>query len=192
MKPRTLLLTGAVLLAALSRLLDHPPNFTPVGALALFGAAYFRPRWLAFVVPLAALMASDVALQIAVDRGLVNGWIGLGSGLYRGMWYVYPAFALIAAFGLLALRKPTAWKVGGSALAASVIFFVVSNFGVWVGPGEEMYPHTPAGLIECYAAALPFFRWTVLGDLFYAAVLFGAYALVTRHAPAPEPKPESA
>jgi hypothetical protein len=147
-----------VLLAALSRLLPHPANFTPIAAIALFGGVYLERR-LAFVVPVAAMLLSDYFL-----------------GFYIEMLWVYGSFLLIAVIGLwLKNHKKPLYILGGT-LTGSILFFVVTNFGVWAVPAS-MYPKSFAGLVECYTAAIPFFRGTVEGDVFFVAVLFGLYEL---------------
>jgi hypothetical protein len=162
--PRVLTLVAIVLAAAALRLLPHWPNFTPIGAIALFGGAHFAQRRLAFAVPLAAMALSD----------LVLGWHGL-------LPVIYLAFTAIVGLGLLLRRHLTVLTVGGAALGASVLFFVVSNFGVWAL--GSLYPLTPAGLLTAYTAAIPFFTYTVAGDAFYTALLFGGFALAQRALP---------
>jgi hypothetical protein len=163
--PRFLTLLGIVLAAAALRLLPHWPNFTPIAAMALFGGAHFASRRAAFAVPLAAMLLSDLAL-----------------GLHASMPFVYAAFAATVGLGLLLRTRRTALHVGAAALASSVLFFVVTNFGAWaVG---SLYPHTAEGLLAAYAAGLPFFAHTLAGDLFYAALLFGGFALAQRSLPA--------
>ncbi len=180
MNPRTTVLLGMILLVALARLLPHPPNFTPIGAVALFGAAHFRSQW-AFLVPLLAMFVSDAALQVATSLGLLGGWMAHGTGFHKGMWVVYGTIALIAAIGLLLRRKKSAMTVAASVLAGSVTFFLVTNFAWWAG--YDLYPQTWDGLLLCYAAAIPFFHWTLLGDACYATVLFGGFALAERRYP---------
>lgn len=164
--PRTLAMIAVILLAAASRLLPHPPNFTPIGAIALFGGAHFRERWLAFVVPLAAMVLSD----------LIIGW-------HRLVPLVYGSFALTVVIGMWVRERKTLLPITGAAVASSVLFFALTNFGVWAL--GSMYPKTLAGLVAAYAAAIPFFRNTVTGDLFYAAVLFAGFALLERYVPKP-------
>jgi hypothetical protein len=142
--------------AAALRLVPHPPNFSPIDAMALFSGAYVGRRALAFVAPLAALLLSDLAL-----------------GFYPGMLFQYLTVALIVLLGSLALSRVTVLRLAGAALASSLLFFAVSNFGVWAVSG--MYPQTLAGLSACYLAAIPFFQNTVAGDLFYTVLLFGGF-----------------
>jgi hypothetical protein len=96
-------------------------------------------------------------------------------GFYSGFWITYLAVALIVLVGWLALSKVSPLRVGGAAVASSVTFFLVSNFGTWALSG--MYPHTAAGLAACYVAAIPFFQNTLAGDLFYATLLFGGFRI---------------
>lgn len=156
--------------AALSRLLPHPPNFAPIGAMALFGAAYLPKKWLTVVVPLVALWLSS----LLIDNTLMAQWYD-GFVWFSNPW-VYVALLGIVGLGWVTLRRVTLPNVVGSALGASVLFFLVSNFGVWLA----YYPNTLAGLTACYAAAVPFFHWTLLGDLFFCGVLFGAYEMALR------------
>ena len=170
LRPRVVALTAIILAAALSRLIPHPPNMTSVTAIALFGGAYFADRRLAFLVPLAALFLSDLAL-----------------GFYPHMEIVYASFVLIVCIGLRLQKNRSALPIAGAALASSVLFFLLTNFGVWAF--GSLYPMTFDGLIACYVAAIPFFRNMLLGDLLYAIVLFGGFALLelrfsTLHEPA--------
>lgn len=151
-----------IVLAALSRLLPHPPNFTPIAGMALFGAAMLPNKRLSLLLPLAALLLSDVFLGF-------YGWIGMLS--------VYGATLLVGVLGYALLRKkPGVQRIALAALSGSVLFFLVTN-GVcwWTG-----YPHTFEGLSLCYTLALPFFRNEVLGTLVSAIVLFGGQALLMR------------
>ncbi|MEO7634258.1 MAG: DUF6580 family putative transport protein [Sphingomicrobium sp.] len=162
---RNIVILSAIAAAAALRLVPHPPNFTPIGAMALFSGAYLGRRGgIAFAAPLGALLLSDAIL-----------------GFYSGMAVNYFAVALIVLLGNLALRQVAPLRLLGTALAASVVFFVVSNLGVWAGSG--MYPLTAAGLAACFVAAVPFFQNTLAGDLFYSAVLFGGFALLERSLP---------
>jgi len=169
MNARILALLAAILTAAALRLIPHPPNFTPIGAMALFSGAYLGRKGLAFVAPLAAMLLSDAIL-----------------GFHSGMPFVYASVALIVLIGSLVASRITAMTVVGAALASSVLFFIVTNFGTWLVSG--MYPLTGAGLAACYVAAIPFFQNTAVGDLFYCAVLFGGFALLERAVPRLRPQ----
>jgi hypothetical protein len=158
-----------ILLAALSRLIPHPANFTPVGGMALFGAAYYSRRYLAFVVPLVAMWISDLLLNNIVYTQYFDGFVWF----YGGALFTYVAFALIVVLGMLALKEVQIVNLVIAAISASTIFFLVSNFGVWLS--WEMYPHTFKGLVSCYIAGLPFFKNTVAGDFVYTLLLFGVF-----------------
>lgn len=183
---RVWVMAGVVVLAALGRLVPHPPGFAPVCALALFGAATLTPRWLGVALPLAAMLLSDVLIQVGTHFGLLGGWLAGGTGFYHWMVIVYLAVAAVAGVGLL-LRGRGWVFVPAGALVGSVVYFLVTNFAVWlecvVGGPLAMYPPTWDGLVECYAMALPFYRASLAGDLFYCGVLFGGLALAEAVAP---------
>ena len=162
-----------VLAAIVFRLLPHPWNFTPLGAMFLFSGATFRSRWEALLVPLGALMLSDYAVVQFLYHGQFQ-WFSP---------FTWAAFLLIGLIGFTLRDKLTFARVAGASLAGAVSFFVVTNFTVWVR--GTMYPHTLGGLATCYVAALPFFRNTLFGDLFYAAVMFGSYYWIARRRLAP-------
>lgn len=171
---RFLVLTGMILAAAASRLIPHPPNFAPIGAMALFGGACFPHRRAAFIVPLAAMFLSDLAI------GVLSGNLSLG--LHRLIPVVYGSFALIVCLGFWLRTRRTLMPIAGATLAGSALFFVLTNFGVWAF--GSMYPWTWDGLVACYVAAIPFFHNTLMGDAVYMAVLFGGLALAERGFPA--------
>lgn len=149
-----------VLLAVASRLLPHPPNFAPIAAIGLFAGAAFDRR-AAWLVPFAALLLSDAVI-----------------GFYHptSMFWNYAGFAscLLLGSALLGARR-TFPRFAGATLASSLAFFTLSNFGMWA---SGYYPRTAAGLAACYTAALPFFRNTLVSDVFYSTVLFGGWALL--------------
>lgn len=171
-----LLLAALIFVAALSRIIPHPPNFSPIEAVALFGGAYFAKRHWALLVPLAAMFASDLVL------GLVNGGIYWSYFASAGYLMVYACIALSTVLGFGLRGKVSGGRVLGYSLAGSLLFFVLTNFGVWAF--ESMYPHNATGLAAAFLAGVPFFQWTVLGTLFYAALLFGGFALLRRRNPA--------
>lgn len=169
--PRTMTLLTMIIAAAAARIIPHPWNFTPIGAMCLFGGAYFQRKWLAFAVPMAALLISDVVLSYALYGG--QGFE------VTSMKYVW--FALTVLLGM-ALRPGTSvGRVTGVAVLASVMFFVLSNFHVWLG--SRMYPQTTAGLVACYVAAIPFGLNMLAGNLFYCGVLFGGWELILKRWP---------
>lgn len=158
-------LTAIVLIATASRLIPHPPNFTPLAALALFAGSSFPQRRAALIVPLGALILSDVFL-----------------GFYEAAPFVYAGFALIVCLGFWVRREPSLWRIAVGCSSGSVLFYLISNFGVWLT--GNLYAKTWSGLIDCYVVAVPFFRNTILSDAFYCALLFGAMALLERSVPA--------
>lgn len=159
--PNILALVGIILAAAAARVLPHPPNFTPIAAMALFAGAHFQDKRLAFLAPLAAMLAADVFL-----------------GLHNYLFFVYGAFILTVGLGLTLRAKINAGRIGAAALLSSCLFFLITNFGMWAMDGGKFYPQTFSGLTTCYAMGVPFFGATLVGDLFYSAVLFGGYALL--------------
>jgi hypothetical protein len=171
--PGSMALIIMIVLAALSRLLPHPPNFSPVEAMALFGGAYFAKRWMGIVMPLVAMLISDIAL------GLVNGGLYLQHFTSLPFLLVYACIALSSVMGFGMRGKVNALRVMGYSLAGSIVFFVVTNFGVYLTatsmPGSAA---CIAGVVPCYISAIPFFKWTVLGTLFYSALMFGGFALL--------------
>ena len=161
---RLIALLSAILVAAALRLVPHPPNFSPIDAMALFSGAYLGRKAIAFVAPIGALLLSDLVL-----------------GFYHGQATVYFSVALIVTIGMVALTRRSAVRVGAAAVASSILFFVITNFGMWLFSG--FYPRTLVGLEACYVAAIPFFQNTLAGDLFYAALLFGGFRLAEHFAP---------
>ena len=158
LSPGFLLITFMVIAAAFVRLIPHPPNFAPIAAMALFGGAYFSKKWAAFIIPLAAMFVTDLFL-----------------GFHAAMWAVYLGFALIVVLGMAMIRQKKIGNIFFASVSASVSFFMISNFGVWIS--TPYYAKTVAGLVACYTAAIPFFHQTLLGDLFFVAILFGLYEL---------------
>ena len=149
-----------ILLAAASRLLPHPPNFAPVAAIGLFAGAAFDRR-AAWFVPFAAVLLSDAVIGFYHPVSMFWNYAGLASCLLLGSAILGPARSLP--------------RFAGATLTSSVAFFALSNFGMWA---SGYYPRTAAGLLECYVAALPFFRNTFASDVLYTAALFGGWALV--------------
>jgi hypothetical protein len=163
-----------VLLAAFARILPHPVNFTPLGAMALFGAAAFSSRAIAVILPLAAYWLSDLFLNQVVYSAYYDGFVWFTSGF----GWMYGAMVLTSVIGFAILRSVSVGRIIGASLITSTAFFLITNFGVWAG--STLYPQTLAGLTACYVAAIPFFQNALAGDLFFSAALFSAYAYV-RH-----------
>lgn len=157
-----LLALGLAAIAILSRLLPHPANFTAIGAVALFSGVYLPRRWGIFV-PLAILLVTDAAI------GFYEPLVMLG---------VYGSFAVVGIIGWYIRKQKTPATVVAGALAASIIFFALTNFAVWAF--TPWYPKTGGGLFTSYALAVPFFRNMLFGDIIYTAVLFGGYEIAMK------------
>lgn len=166
---KIIFITTLIFLAALSRILPHPYNFSPIGAMCLLGGAYFSNKIFAVLVPLISVFASDLILNNFVYSSTEFVW------LHEGFYWSYATFALIAIVGSLSLKKITMPRVVGSSLGASIIFFLITNFSCW--PGSPLYTPDFNGLIACYVAGIPFFGGTIAGDLLYSTILFGAIEL---------------
>jgi hypothetical protein len=175
---RFTLLAGLVLAAAMCRLLPPSVNFAPIGAIALFGGACFASRRAAFLVPISALLLSDVVLNFTRYNSMDSTMVWTMSAL------TLLPFLLIVCLGF-ALQKNTrnvAWLVGGS-LGASAIFFIVSNFAWYLSPWN-----VAPTLGQCYLDAVPFFRGTLASDAIYTTLLFGMLALVESKVPVTKPQ----
>ena len=156
-----------IILAAASRLLPHWPNFGPVGAMALFGAATFPRKWMAWVVPFVALYLSDLALNNVLYSQYYAGFYwGFNSWVYVGF-----AVTILLSFGLLRGKGFSWLRLGGTTVAATAVFFLLTNFGTWLG--SPFYPQTGAGLLAAFAAGLPFLLNSLAGNVLFAGLLFG-------------------
>jgi hypothetical protein len=144
-----------IVLGVIARLIPHPWNFSPIGALGLFAGANCRPR-VAWLVPLSALLIADLIVGFYVPITMLFVYLGFLGGPLIGRLFI-------------SQRRSTP-RIGAAVLVSSTIFFVLSNFGVWLG---GFYPMTFAGLVECYVLAIPFYGVTILGDGLYAIILFG-------------------
>lgn len=153
-----------ILIAAFSRFIPHPWNFTAIGAMALFGGAYLPSKSLSLIIPIAALVLTDLIL-----------------GFHSTIPFVYGAFLLTVGLGWMLREKRGVMRVGVLALVSSSLFFLISNFGVWAV--TPLYNKTLGGLILCYVSAIPFFDNQVYGDLFFSGLLFGGYELAKKYVP---------
>ena len=168
--PHFIFITTAILLVAVSRLFPHIPNFTPVAAMALFGGACFSDKRMAIVVPLIAMFLSDVALE------LITGW-----GFHDTMIYVYIAFVLTSIIGIFIGKQMRILSIAVGSLASSILFFIITNFGVWAAGGFQA---GFTGLNATYVLGIPFFAPTVAGDLVFNALLFGTFYIAQVKYPA--------
>jgi len=171
-KLRTGVLILFVLLAAFSRTFPHPANFSPLAAIGLFGAAFFYRKWQIFLIPIAATWLSD----LFINNYIYAEYYPSFTWFYGGFYWQYGCYLLIAVVGIFMLKTINTTRVVGTALMATALFFLVTNFGVWLG--SSVYPQNFAGLMTCYAAGIPFLKGTLLGNLFYSGVLFGGFALL--------------
>lgn len=153
---------GLIFLAVISRLLPHPANFAAIGGLALFTGAKLPLN--KFWIPMLAMLISDLFL-----------------GFHSTMIFVYFSFTLIFLIGRLITNKQKWQYIGLGSVSGSILFFVVTNFGVWLKSG--MYEQNLNGLINCYIMAIPFFQNSLSGDLTYSSILFGSYYFVTSSLP---------
>jgi hypothetical protein len=165
---RTILIVGMILFAAIMRIVPHPWNLAPVGAMALFSGAVIRNRVMAFVFPLLALLAGDFFV-----------------GFHILMPVVYGSFLISTALGFWLRGRQSAVRLGGVVLLGAIQFFLITNFGVWAYLNS--YPKTFAGLMACYVAGVPFFWNTLAGDICYSALLFGGLYLAEYMSPALRP-----
>ena len=173
--------TGIVILlilaAALSRLFTVMPNFTPIGAIALFAAAYFSSRAVSYIIPFVAIYLSSLVLNNVVYSSDEFIWMG------ANFPFQVAGFSLIVLMGSRTLRKVNVASILGSAFAGAVVFFLVTNFGSWIIDYGNIYPNNFSGLMAAYAAGIPFFKNTLMGDLCYSTILFGSYALLKARLP---------
>jgi hypothetical protein len=150
------LIVCLIAFAVFGRVLPHPPNFAPMAAVAIFAGALLPRRW-AVILPVAAMIASDLVIS-----------------LYPMFMFTWGSFALIAFLSNILIKNISPFSVIGASLGASFLFYLLSNFGVWLQ--GKMYAMTLTGLFECYYNAIPFFRNTLLGDILFTSVLFSIYA----------------
>lgn len=158
----TITVAVLILIAAATRFMPHPANFTAIGAMALFGTARLQDKRMAFVLPIAAMLISDLFIPFGYNPS------------------VYLSFVLIAVLGLSLRNTNKVLPIAGASLASSLIFYIITNFAVWMGDNGVMYSRNIDGLWMSYTAAIPFFWNGLAGDLFFSGVLFGSYALVSK------------
>ena len=165
---------GLILIAAFARIIPHYPNFTPLCAIALFGAKYFRNKYLAFLIPIVALWVSDIIINNFILSQYFDGF----TLFYSGFYWQYGSFLLITILGRKTLNNLSFLKLLGVSISSSLLFFLISNFGVWVS--SSFYSKDIFGLVACYVAAIPFYYGTLSGTVFYSFFLFGSYEFLSR------------
>lgn len=161
LKGWTALAAALLALGIAGRLLPHAPNFSPTASIALFAGFLFPTRWMAAGLICAVMAVSDANIG-GYDAAI--------------MATVYASLLFPLLFRDALRKRPTEFRVIGAAVASSLLFFATTNLAVW----SAWYPQTWSGLVECYAAALPFLRWTLAGDLCWSLGLFGLHALAIR------------
>ena len=171
---RLSVLTTLIVLASFSRIIPHMPNFSPLGVMGIFGAAYFTKKWQAFLIPIAATWLSD----LFINNIIYAEYYPTFTWFYQGFYWQYGSYLLIVLAAIFIFKNVKIETVFAGALTSTAIFFLISNFGCWIG--SPLYAQNISGLITCYAAGIPFLKGTMLGDLFYSAVLFGTFALAQK------------
>lgn len=162
-----------IVAAAATRFMPHPPNFTPIGGMALFGAAHFTKKYWAYLIPFLALWFSDLILNNVVYAEYQTGFTLITSFAM----FNFLAFGLIVLMGSNVLKKINLKSVVGASVAGSMIFFLVSNLGVWF-TSPVHYANGLAGLGTAFTLGVPFFWNTLAGDLVYVGIMFGGFELV--------------
>ena len=160
-KEKIISISILVLVGVSYRFFPHPPNFAPIAAISLFSGFFFRRYFV--LIPIFIMLASDL-------------FIGFYD--WKLMAVVYLSFALVSFIGVLMRKKRSVLILIGSSLAGSILFYVLTNLAVWAF--SPWYQHDISGLYECYLMAIPFFKNTLLGDLFYSSVIFGCYELLAQ------------
>ena len=165
-----LIITLIIMMAAVTRFIPHPPNFTPIIAMGLFGGAYIHSRSLAVLIPIGAMFLSDLFL-----------------GFHGTVYFVYGSLLLVTILGMILIKKITIINCTVAALSSSFLFFLITNWGVWLT--SSYYPKNIQGILSCYTMALPFFGNTLVGTLLYSSVMFGGYELLKWSVAQSEPEP---
>lgn len=160
-----------LVIAAFSRILPHPYNFSPLAAMGLLGSAFFSRKWHALLLPLAAIWISDLFINNVILPDYFQGF----TWFYQGFYWQYGSYALIAMIGLFLFNTVSISKILAGSLIATTVFFLITNFGAWLH--NPLYPQSFQGLMISYAAGIPFLQGSFAGDLFYSTILFGGFYL---------------
>jgi len=171
-KKKLLLIILFIAVIFFGRVLPHPYNFTPLIAVTLLSSYAISNRILALLVPLIGFWLSDLFMNNIIYAGYYSNFTIFNSG----MIWTYGAIIFVGLMGSSLIKKISSGKVVLASLSGSTIFYIISNFGVWAL--SPMYAKSVAGLIQCYSLALPFYGTSLIGDLLYSSLLFGAYQLV--------------
>jgi len=169
MNPKISILFIAVFAIAMSRLMPHWPNFTAVGAAAIFGGATIRKSWVAILIPLSAIFVSDLIINNLFYSAYYDGFVLFGAS---ASW-IYAGFILMTVMAHFSIKSFKSLPIIGTAVAGSTIFFVLTNFGAWIG--NPLYTQDAAGLLMAYEAGLPFVLNSMFANVLFSGMLFGAY-----------------
>lgn len=162
MKKNNLIFIGLILLAGMIRMIPHPWNFTPLLAVCIFSGTKIKHNGLAIFLPLVAIFIGDLFL-----------------GIYSSMVWVYSGYILVILLSrILGNSKSINSKII-SVVSGSLIFFIISNFGVWIS--GTMYSKNFQGLLECYIAGIPFYKNTLIGTIIYSSIFFGIAEIIERN-----------
>lgn len=149
-----------IVVCTIARILPHPANFTPIGAIALFGGVYLSKRQALFA-PIISMLISDFV-------------IGFDSLPMRIS--IYGSILVEVLLGFWLKKNKNTYSIITSSLLSSLVFFFITNFSVWYF--GSMYSKSISGLMDCYILAIPFFKNTLIGDLFYTGIFFGGYEFI--------------
>tara|TARA_B100000029_G_scaffold90547_1_gene80339 strand:- start:39 stop:599 length:561 start_codon:yes stop_codon:yes gene_type:complete len=172
MNKKIILILSLLIIGVVGRLVPHPPNVTPIIAIALLAAHAFKNKWIAILIPLTGMWISDLIINNYLYAGYYDKFVFFSNG---SLW-IYGAILLAVLIGKVLIRNIKLSTVFLSSFSASFFFFIITNFGVWLS--NMMYPKSLLGLIECYTLAIPFFGNALIGDLIYSVALFTSYSLV--------------
>ena len=165
------LIAGIILIGVISRIIPHVPNFTAMGAIALFGGTYIKNEKLKYIIPIGAMLLSDIVLKA----------LGVPLPSWGLQITIYSSFLLIVLMGDMFIKSEKPKSIIITSLGASILFFLLSNLAVW---SNGYYGYSIEGLITCYVMAIPFLGNTIIANLTYCAILFGAYQYITLSSPA--------
>lgn len=189
LQPRLLVLLLFIVVAGVLRVtaaghITPFSNFSPLGAMALFGGAYFADKWKSYLFPLAALFLSDVIVMQTVYKQYASGF------LFEGWYWNYLGFAAMVLAGQLLIKKVRVPNVVAGAVVAAVIYWLMADFGTWMSPSNidmttgVAYTKDWQGLMKCYVMGLPFLKNTLLSNLVYSGIFFGLFEYMQYKIPA--------
>lgn len=167
------------LVVLLGKLIPHLPNFSPMQSMALLGGAYITRKYLAYILPIVLIYVTDFVLNNTIYRIYYPDHEGLVF-FSDYMLVVLPSILLIVALGQFFLKRFKTEKLILTALAGSVLFFLITNFGAWISP-TSIYSKNIAGLLQSYIAGIPFFRASVLSTLLFTLLSFGGIEVLANY-----------